>query len=68
MSAARKHNPAWRDQTSAARQAARLAKLDQAAQAAGFASWRKLETAVVNGAVVTVTQPPRSVASMAETQ
>lgn len=58
MSTARKHNPAWRDQTSAARQAARLAKLDQAAQSAGFASWRKLETAVVNGASIAITQPP----------
>ena len=54
----RRHNPDWEDSTSATRQAARLAKLDLAAQAAGFQTWRKLETAVVNGASVTVTQPP----------
>jgi hypothetical protein len=52
----RRHNPDWKDATSATRQAARLAKLDLAAQAAGYATWRKLETAVVNGASVTVTK------------
>jgi hypothetical protein len=52
----RRHNPDWKDATSAQRQAARLAKLDLAAQAAGYATWRKLETAVVNGATVTVTK------------
>jgi len=53
----RKHNPAWQDTTGAQRQAARLARLNEAAQAAGFDTWRKLETAVVNGATVTITQP-----------
>lgn len=51
---ARKHNPAWKDSTNAQRQAARQAALNEAAQLAGFDTWRKLETAVVNGATVVV--------------
>lgn len=54
----RRHKAAWKDATTAQRQAARLAKLNLAAQAAGYATWRKLETAVVNGASITVAQPP----------
>lgn len=48
----RRHNPAWRDNTRAERQAKRLAALNEAAQAAGFETWRRLETAVVNGAKI----------------
>lgn len=52
---ARKHNPIWKDATRNERQRRRQAALDAAAQAAGYATWAKLETAVVNGATVIVT-------------
>lgn len=55
MTEPRKRNPAWRDNTRAARQRKRQAALDAAAQAAGFETWSRLETAVVNGATVIVT-------------
>ena len=51
--APRKHNKAWKDSTRAERQQKRLAALNAAARAAGWASWSAYETAVVNG----VTQP-----------
>jgi len=50
----RKHNPAWRDTTRAARQAQRQQTLNAAAQAAGYETWRKLETAVKNGAAIQI--------------
>ena len=49
----RKHDPRWKDTTRAERQQKRLAALNAAARAAGWASWSAYETAVVNG----VTQP-----------
>ena len=55
MTEPRKRNPAWRDNTRNERQRRRQAALDAAAQAAGYATWAKLETAVVNGATVIVT-------------
>ena len=55
MTEPRKRNPAWKDNTRAARQRKRQAVLNQAAQDAGFESWSQLETAVVNGATVIVT-------------
>lgn len=59
----RKHNPAWPDppEARAKRQAKRLARLNEVAQSLGFETWRRLETAVLNGAaVVTRVQPPDS--------
>lgn len=53
----RRHNPAWKDVTNAKRQAARREKLDAAAQVAGYATWAKLETAVLRGAVIVVREP-----------
>jgi len=47
----RKHNPAWADNTRAERQARRRAALDEIARTAGYETWRKLETAVMNGRV-----------------
>lgn len=52
----RRHNPAWKDSTRAQRQAARMAKLNVAAQRAGFETWRRLETAVINGATISVSK------------
>lgn len=54
MTEPRKRNPAWRDNTRAARQRKRQAVLNQAAIDAGFESWSQLETAVINGATVTI--------------
>lgn len=54
MTTERKHDPAWKDATRNERQRRRQAALDAAAQAAGVATWAKLETAVVNGATVIV--------------
>lgn len=45
------------DRTSAKRQSRRLAALDSAARWLGFDSWRKLETAVINGRVKLVAVP-----------
>lgn len=57
----RKHNPAWADNTRAERTKRRREALDAIAQAIGYDTWRKLETAVLNGAaVVTMVQPPDS--------
>lgn len=52
----RKHNPDWPDsrEASAARQARRLSRLNAIAQAHGFASWRRLETAALNGKVTII--------------
>jgi len=50
----RKHNPAWRDGTRNERQRRRQAALDEAAQAAGFETWSRLETAVINGARIKI--------------
>lgn len=49
----RKYNPAWRDpkEARATRQAKRLAQLNEAAQALGYPTWRKLETAIIRGDV-----------------
>lgn len=43
------HNPAWKDNTGTERQKNRRAKLNEIAQAAGFESWGKFETAAING-------------------
>lgn len=50
----RKHNPAWRDppENRAARQRKRLDALNEIAQALGFETWRRLETAALRGDVV----------------
>ena len=53
----RKHDPAWADLTRTARSAKRRLALDQAAQAAGYASWSSYETAVINGAVQIMAKP-----------
>jgi hypothetical protein len=55
MTTERKHNPAWRDATRAERQRRRQAALDAAAQAVGYETWRKFETAVVNGVAIAIT-------------
>ena len=57
----RKHNPAWADNTRAERQARRRAALDEIARAVGYDTWRKLETAAINGKVkvVPVSEPAR---------
>jgi hypothetical protein len=47
----RRHNRAWADNTRAERQARRRAALDEIARAVGYDTWRKLETAVMNGRV-----------------
>lgn len=47
----RKHNPAWKDSTRTQRQSARRAKLNEIAKAAGYESWSKYETEVINGRV-----------------
>ena len=45
----RKHNPAWADNTSTERSRKRREALDAIAQAVGYETWRKLETAILNG-------------------
>ena len=45
----RTHQPHWQDATRAERQRRRQAALNDLARAAGFDSWRKLETAAING-------------------
>lgn len=45
----RRHNPAWRDNTNKQRATERRHALDQIAQGAGYPTWRRLETAIVNG-------------------
>lgn len=52
----RKRNPAWQDATRAKRQANRQAPLNEVAQALGFDSWRKFETAVKNGMMIAIVQ------------
>jgi hypothetical protein len=49
--APRTHNPAWKDNTRAARQNRRRTALTAAAKAAGWASWSEYETAVINAKV-----------------
>ena len=44
------------DRTQTRRQARRRQRLDQISQAHGFDTWGKLETAVINGATITVTE------------
>lgn len=48
----RTHNPDWRDpkEARAARQAKRQKALNDLAQAAGYETWTKLETAALGGA------------------
>lgn len=43
------------DYTSGKRQDKRKRRLDAIAQTVGFDTWSKLETAVINGAIITVT-------------
>ena len=45
------------DRTQTRRQARRRQRLDEIAQAQGFDTWGKLETAVINGAGITITHP-----------
>ena len=45
------------DRTQARRQARRRQRLDEIAQAQGFDTWSKLETAVLNGSTITITNP-----------
>lgn len=54
----RKHNPAWVDNTRAERSKRRREALDTIARAVGFDTWRKLETAVLNGRAAIVPEPP----------
>jgi hypothetical protein len=49
--------PPKHDRTQTRRQARRRQRLDEIAQAHGFATWGKLETAVLNGATLTITHP-----------
>jgi hypothetical protein len=44
----------WEPSPTAARQRRRAAALDEAARRLGYESWRKLETAVVNGAIIRI--------------
>lgn len=55
----RKHNPEWKDsrEARAARQAKRLSRLNAIAQAAGYDTWRKLETAALGGEVINLNAP-----------
>lgn len=46
------------DRTSAKRQSRRQAALDAIAQQAGYATWRKLETAALRGEVVIARPQP----------
>ena len=45
------------DRTQTRRQARRRQRLDEIAQAQGFDTWGKLETAVLNGSAITITHP-----------
>lgn len=56
MTAPRRHDPRWRDGTRNERQRRRQAALDEAAQAAGFETWSRLETAVINGMHITTSE------------
>lgn len=49
--------PPKHDRTQARRQARRRQRLNEVAQAQGFDTWAKLETAVINGADITITHP-----------
>lgn len=53
----RKHNPAWADNTRAERSRKRLSRLNEIARAAGFDTWRKLETAALNGVAINLNAP-----------
>ena len=54
----RKHNPAWADNTRAERSKRRREALDAIARSVGYDTWRKLETAVLNGLARVVPEPP----------
>ena len=47
--------PPKHDRTQARRQARRRQRLNEVAQAQGFDTWGKLETAVINGSSIAVT-------------
>ena len=47
--------PPKHDRTQTRRQARRRQRLDEIAQAQGFDTWGKLETAVLNGSAITIT-------------
>jgi hypothetical protein len=49
--------PPKHDRTQTRRQARRRQRLDEIAQAHGFDTWGKLETAVINGSTITITHP-----------
>lgn len=65
----RKHNPAWRDGTRNERQRRRQAALDEAAQAAGFETWSRLDpqwsTAPTSGSTHRQSRQPNSPATPA---
>lgn len=50
--------PPKHDRTQQRRQAKRRQRLDEIAQAHGFGTWGKLETAVLNGAIITIHPHP----------
>lgn len=60
MTKPRKHNPAWPDsrEARAMRQRRRAERLNELAQAVGYETWRKLETAALNGDVVIAKAEP----------
>ena len=45
------------DRTQTRRQTRRRQRLNEVAQAQGFDTWAKLETAVINGSAITITHP-----------
>ena len=45
------------DRTQTRRQTRRRQRLNEVAQAHGFDTWSKLETAVINGSSITITHP-----------
>jgi hypothetical protein len=49
--------PPKHDRTQARRQARRRQRLNEVAQAHGFDTWGKLETAILNGSAITITHP-----------
>lgn len=56
----RTNNPNWPDtkEARAARQAKRMARLNELARAAGYETWRKLETAALSGDVISLNTLP----------
>ena len=55
--APRKHNPNWKDRTRKERQQKRREALNQKAQALGYETWSKFETAVINDEIQVSVQP-----------